>query len=441
MANDFGMRDVIVSVFQDFSSSLYDSDRTTSQGDYSVLVAPGHDYVVTPTIDTSKYIDTCGVTEVDVARIREHLLGTDPLDFPYEFIAADANQDGEISTGEDLFLIGKAILGGSIPDPENCDTLTCDSIPAYLGWEFIPVEEYLSLDDTSLTQPEILAAGNSDTLLNLNFSPSVSFIGIKIGDVNLTCTECYTSGGSGGPGGKGFFVEPSETEQFELRFPASLSLGGIIEVPLYAADFVGEGVMGLHLWANPSYLTFEGAIPGSSLPDSQYFMYKVNGAGRLSVLWFNALEGGAAVVEDEPLAFLRMKVNSLPSDWSDVITLQNLPGRNRVYPDGSIIGHPVMLKVTVQGEGNAAGAGISLQILENPFRSELRFSATSPNEISATVELLNLNGERMMQERIKLYSGKNDVALGNAANLPSGTYLLRVIGSDGSIFAKKIIKQ
>ncbi|NBC08371.1 MAG: T9SS type A sorting domain-containing protein [Bacteroidetes bacterium] len=424
VANDFGMRDVIVSVYQDSSSSLYDSDRTTSQGDYSVLVAPGHDYVVTPTIDTSRYIDTCGVTEVDMVVIREHILGTDPFDYPYECIAADANQDGAISLGDEI-VIGKAITGDST---------------AYLGWEFIPTEEYLSLDNTTMTPPEILSASNSDTLLNLNFSPSVPFTGIKIGDVNLTCTDCYSSRGGSGSGSERLLAEPSDTEQFKLQFPANVNLGDLIEVPLYASDFTGEGVMGLHLWANPSYLTFEGATP-VYLPDPQYFFHSEGESGQLSIVWFNVTEGGASVGSNEPLAYLKIKVHTLPADWSDIIALQNPPGRNMVYPDGSIIGHPISLEVFAQDEVHPEEGGISLSVLENPFRNELRFSATAAREVTVTIDVLNQNGERMIQATRRLYPGKNDMLLTNVANLPTGAYLLRLTSMDGNTSTKKIIKQ
>mgnify|MGYP006269804265 FL=1 len=424
VANDFGMRDVIVSVYQDSSSSLYDSDRTTSQGDYSVLVAPEHDYVVTPTIDTSRYIDTCGVTEVDMVVIREHLLQTDPFDYPYEFIAADANQDGAISLGDEI-VIGKAITGDST---------------AYLGWEFIPTEEYLSLDNTTMTPPEILSASNSDTLLNLNFSPSVPFTGIKIGDVNLTCTDCYSSRGGSGSGSERLLAEPSDTERFKLQFPANVNLGDLIEVPLYASDFTGEGVMGFHLWANPSYLTFEGAIP-IHLPDPQYFFDGGSESGQLSIVWFNVTEGGASVGSDEPLAYLKMKVHMLPADWSDVIALQNLPGRNKVYPDGSIIGHPISLKVSTQDEVHPEEGGVSLNVLENPFRDELRFSATAATEVTVTIDLLNQNGERMIKELRRIYPGRNDIALKKTVDLPAGVYLLRLTSADGNLLTKKLIKQ
>ncbi|WP_421946431.1 T9SS type A sorting domain-containing protein [Phaeodactylibacter xiamenensis] len=427
VANDFGMRDVIVSVYQDLSSAPYDSGRTTNQGDYGVLVAPGHDYVVAPTIDTSRYIDTCGVTEVDIARIREHILGTDHFDYPYEFIAADASQDGTVNTS-DLILIASAIVG---------DTTFFD----YLGWEFILLEEYLSLDDTPLDTSAINSVSNSDTLSNLNFNASVSFIGIKIGDVNLTCSACYTPTESGSRSvDLRLLSGTSDTEKFELRFPANVNLGGTIEVPLYASDFTSEGVMGLHLWADPSYLTFEEATP-AHLPEHQYFLYTVNEPDRLSMLWFNDLEGGATVDSDKPLVILKMKVHALPVEWSSAINLQNLPDRNKVYPDGTIVGHPISLKVSVQSEARTSESGLYLHKVQNPFHDELRFSVTSKVDAATNIELLNLNGEQVLQLRRILHSGRNDLILTDVSQLLSGTYLLRIVSDDGSTSTQKIIKQ
>jgi len=283
---------------------------------------------------------------------------------PYEFIAADATQDEIIATSDQVE-IAKAIAGDS-------------ANPAYLGWEFVRLEEYLSFDDTTVTQPEILAAGNSDTLLNLNNNASVSFIGIKIGDLNMTCTDCYRSGGGGSrSGSQGVSLELFNTEQFELRFPSAVNMGSIIEVPIYA----------------------------------------------------------------EPLAYLRMKVHALSSEWSEVIALQDLPARNIVYPDGEVIGHPINLRVSTQNEIHTEISKSTLYVLENPFRNELHFNTTASVEATVTIELLNQNGERMIQEKKRLYPGKNNLALTNIAKLPAGIYLLRLLNEDGSMSTKKIIKQ
>ncbi len=445
VANDFGMRDVIVSVFQDFSSSLYDSDRTTSQGNFSIIADPGHDYVFTPTIDTSRYVDTCGVTEADILRILEHLSGVDPFDFPYEYIAANTDQRDSTVNTFDVIRIINTLLGNSIPSGEPCDTIgstvVCDSIPAYLGWEIIPTERYLDLDDNlPLDTLEILSVGNSDTLYNVTVDPTLAFTGIKRGDVNLTCTECYRSGG-GGPGGQRNFEEASEVEVLTIHFPLYPAINEIIEVPVYASDFSGEAVLGLHLWANPSYLTFDSAIPSDYLPDERYFHSRKYDDGRLSIIWFNMMEEGAFVESNKPLFYLRMKVLALPGQWGNVVALQNLPGRNVIYSREAPAGQSIVLNHHSGGGFGRGEIGQMLSIVENPFQDGLRFTVTSGVEKTAITEVLNINGKRLLQNTIHLQPGKNDVMLEDAARLAPGTYILRVVGSDGSRSAEKVIKQ
>ena len=198
--------------------------------------------------------------------------------------------------------------------------------------------------------------------------------------------------------------------------------------------------MGLHLWADPSYLTFEEATP-AHLPEHQYFLYTVNEPDRLSMLWFNDLEGGATVDSDKPLVILKMKVHALPVEWSSAINLQNLPDRNKVYPDGTIVGHPISLKVSVQSEARTSESGLYLHKVQNPFHDELRFSVTSKVDAATNIELLNLNGEQVLQLRRILHSGRNDLILTDVSQLLSGTYLLRIVSDDGSTSTQKIIKQ
>jgi len=163
--------------------------------------------------------------------------------------------------------------------------------------------------------------------------------------------------------------------------------------------------------------------------------------GYLSLVWFTISEKGASVPSDQPLFYLNTKINAIPNHWSDVVRLQNRPSRNVVFPNGSRGWHPIELDVFNEPEPDMQEAGLTLNVQENPYRDKLRFSATSAKEVAATVELLNLNGEQIMLKRMKLHAGKNDIALDNATNLPPGTYLLRLISTDGKISTKKVIKQ
>jgi hypothetical protein len=80
----------------------------------------------TETLSLSKEDDhALGVTVLDMIAIQRHLLTIDPLDSPYQLIAADVNDSGEISI-EDLVQIRRLILN------------LISSFPTNKAWHFVP---------------------------------------------------------------------------------------------------------------------------------------------------------------------------------------------------------------------------------------------------------------------------------------------------------------
>ena len=110
-----------------------------------------------------------GVSTLDLVLIQRHVLGIQYLDSPYKLIAADVNSDENISS-IDLIELRKLILGINSELPNN------DS------WRFVPASESL---DPSNPWPftEFIEIDDLD-----NNMMNEDFIGVKIGDVNLTAT-------------------------------------------------------------------------------------------------------------------------------------------------------------------------------------------------------------------------------------------------------------
>src|SRR5262249_40963377 len=82
---------------------------TGSDGIYSFNVNAGGDYTITP----AKLLESPpnqGVSTLDIALIRRHLMGAKLFDLPEEVIAADANASQSIST-LDIILLRRLVLG------------------------------------------------------------------------------------------------------------------------------------------------------------------------------------------------------------------------------------------------------------------------------------------------------------------------------------------
>jgi hypothetical protein len=109
-----------------------------------------------------------GVSTLDLVRIQKHLLGIDPFNSPYLFIAADANNSESVSA-IDLVELRKLILG------------IYNELPNNESWRF--VEKGYQFADVNHPWPfgeEINIQYDGTPVSNLDF------IGVKVGDVNNT---------------------------------------------------------------------------------------------------------------------------------------------------------------------------------------------------------------------------------------------------------------
>ena len=147
---------------------------TDNHGDYSCEVIQGGDYRILPSKSEN---DSCGVTSLDLTIIRNHLLGTNctVMTANWQYIAADANLNGTIST-LDMVDIQKIILGQPHTVP---------------SWRFVPTTTYGLMSPPSGCQTSVPSFNPYIDLYDVNSNSLYNdFIGVKMGDVNGSCTNC-----------------------------------------------------------------------------------------------------------------------------------------------------------------------------------------------------------------------------------------------------------
>ncbi len=141
------------------------SMTTGDNGKYVLVVPPidGQRYQIIP-----KRLDEPrnGVSTLDLVRIQKHLLGIEPFTSPYQYIAADANNNQQVSV-IDLIEIRKLILGIYHEYPNN------DS------WRFV---------DKNYVIPDPTHPWPFEEVIQLQYDGTsqsgLDFMGVKIGDVN-----------------------------------------------------------------------------------------------------------------------------------------------------------------------------------------------------------------------------------------------------------------
>lgn len=122
-------------------------------------------YEVAP-IKDGDYLN--GVSTKDLVRIQRHLLGMDEFTSPYKYIAADANNSGEVSSA-DISAIRKVILG------INSEFAKVNS------WRFVP-EDHVFEDVKNPWYPTAFPEKVSYSNLQQRMM-STDFVAVKVGDV------------------------------------------------------------------------------------------------------------------------------------------------------------------------------------------------------------------------------------------------------------------
>ncbi len=132
----------------------------------------GRGYVIT--LQPSKDMDPLnGVTTFDMLIISRHILGVEPLDSPYKLIAADVNQDGQV-TLMDIIIMRRLILG------------ITDELPNGKSWRFMPFN-YAFPNPANPFQEDFPEYIVTPAIFNPSQVESgFRFIGVKIGDVNFS---------------------------------------------------------------------------------------------------------------------------------------------------------------------------------------------------------------------------------------------------------------
>lgn len=153
----------VANVLVEFTASgVTDTVYTTASGAYGI--PPGFEIDSTLTIRPEKDFDhQNGISTFDMVLISKHILGVTPLSSPYQMIAADVNNSGNISI-LDLLQIRKLILGISSEFPNNT------------SWRFVDASFVFS-------DPTNPWAGG-DTTETTPFPWPKDFVGVKIGDID-----------------------------------------------------------------------------------------------------------------------------------------------------------------------------------------------------------------------------------------------------------------
>lgn len=196
---------------------------TNEQGHYQLdAMTAGEDYTVFPQNNNNA---NNGVTTFDIVLMRRHILVQTLLDSPYKLIAADANNNGSVSTA-DMVVLRKLILTDYVEFPNNTSWRFIDAAytfpnPANPFAETFP--EFYNINDLSTDMMD------------------VNFVAIKIGDLNGSASTNGFNNDSGEERtDKAFALQAVETyleAGQTYRLPVTGQSAGKIQSSQFTLDF------------------------------------------------------------------------------------------------------------------------------------------------------------------------------------------------------------
>jgi HYR domain/Dockerin type I domain/Proprotein convertase P-domain len=180
IATEKGLKVENVEVNLSGAATIKKYTSATGVVDFQALLS-GSKYTVTPVLDKNPLN---GVSTLDLVLMSKHILGVQPLTSNYQWIAADVNKNGTISTA-DIVELRKMILAIQSNFTKNT------------SWRFAD-KQYQFPANNPLSAP----IAESKFISTLNGDANVEFVAVKVGDVNGNAS---TNGQAVGRGAVGTF--------------------------------------------------------------------------------------------------------------------------------------------------------------------------------------------------------------------------------------------
>lgn len=377
------------------------TEITGVPGQYLFEEVPGsHAYTVRP----EKLINTPnGISTFDLVLTSRHILGVDPFNSPYKIIAADVNRSGNVST-LDLILMRRIILG--------LDTAFANNT----SWRFVPANYEFQVP----TNP-FFGAGFPEHgfIPNLTKDTTINFIGIKVGDVNLSADAQQLDG-----------IEARDAPALWLletpvqRFRA----GERINVLLTAAEPAAGGQWTLQY--DEQVLRWENTASLEGTPDMAWGIHPV-APGRLAFSW-NETAAGAGFTGLE-LHFSALRDGAA----EDALAIGTAPLRAEAYLRNAA-GQWEEASVALRFRPDDAAPPAAWQTGPNPFdrHTWIRFRLAAPSRVTWT--LSDAAGRIFRQQEAHFPAGDNTLPLNAAPTDPCGLWVCRVQSEEGTMELKLV---
>jgi hypothetical protein len=335
-----------------------------------------------------------GVTTFDLLQTSKHILNIQPFKTAYQRLAADVNASNTVTTF-DIVETRKLILG------------IYDTFPVAPSWRFVrpladPSNLLSAVKDTY--QITLTNLANDTTLAGLDF------VGVKMGDVNLSATF------TGSAGDRNALILNAED-----RF---LNAGEIASIPIRLTETTTLEGWQIALNVDPELAKIEGL---EGLPDENFFISE----NEIRALWFDA--AGKDFSREEPLFYLKIKALQ-PTSFSEILTLSAEKFASEAYTSAENR-RPLLLGFGGKIENDVA----FFPPRPNPFGDETTFGLLLPRPCEALLEVFDISGKKIFENNLEMGAGYQTLALRAADLSGEGIFFYR-IQANGEVFSGRLVR-
>ena len=404
------IKDVEVTLTQLPIDTYVDMDVTEIDGIYNFANVIGwQQYEIRPEKDINP---TNGVSTQDLIAIQRHILGIQLLDTPYQLIAADVNNSGSITT-LDLIELQNLIIGNITEFSNNT------------SWVFIP-KSYEFPDPANpwaYSVPQTITVGDfSGSIYHLDF------IGVKIGDVNLSASPSSLDANG---------LENRSQGMFELKAPnINLQSGEEYEVSISSSQIEQIGGLQFTLDFNQSYIEVLDIDYGLIQPTN--INTKSLGRGLIGMNWTRY----AGANDSDDNQFLKLRIRAIDGGVSlqDVLALSSSVLTAEAYDrndNNQVLGIDLSFYDVEANAVEMVDFAVS-QNMPNPFRTTTKIDVNLPYADQAEFVIHDLSGKAVYQKTYNFDKGHNVIDFENQ-NIAAGVYYYSVSTTEFSKVMKMII--
>ena len=378
------------------------SVSTDDEGYYAFPNMPiGGQYIVKPEMEG---VAVTGVSTLDLVLIQKHILGLRNLGTPYTHIAADINNDQNISA-IDIVSLRKVILGLTEAFPNN------------EIWNFIN-KDYVFFDEEN---PLASTYDDDYEISDLSEDMDIHFLAVKTGDVNFSAEL------------NGF--QKSETRSFEIF---DISLGsqekfssGLVTIPFVSQNNIELNGYQFTIDYDQAMLSFKDIkIEDKSIMTDQNFGIHSQD-GKITVSWH------AADLKEYVSGETLFSVDFLSKTSGvkyDAISINSSITKAEAY-----VGEEVLDVNLISGASEKDITGFELyQNSPNPFtnNTQIKFGIPQAGDVSFTVH--SLTGQVMYKLNKHFIAGSHSISL-NKEDLDYAGVLYYTVEFAGDTQTKQMI--